>query len=71
MILRDRKGFSKSIEVQAYPPVYHIAEMPPILAITKSVLDYRQPDIKKTSFYPDGVPKENDGVYTLVYTEFN
>jgi len=69
IILRDKKGFSKSIEVPAFPPVYDVAEMPDIFAFKGFLEDIRQPTIRRITFYPHGEPKENNGVWTLIYTE--
>lgn len=55
IILEDLKGFRKVIDVAFFPPIYDIAELPPIkVKLFDNTKTYPDPTSKILRFYPKG-----------------
>lgn len=72
IILEDKKGFKKSIEVPVFPPDYRIAMLPKLKVISRDLEEIARPNIQSEiiTFYPKGEPKTEYGVSILLYKEF-
>jgi hypothetical protein len=71
MILEDRKGFSKIVEVYAYQPVYEISLIPALQVIRdkESIIAGDAPELKTIKFFPSNEPTKHNGIECCTYKE--
>lgn len=70
IILEDLKGFRKTVEVPFFPPVYEIAELPPIkVEIFDHSKTYPDTTLKSIRFFQKGDVDSKFGMWIALYKQ--